>query len=174
MTAQAGLVVRDLTVRYGGHVAVRDVSIEAPLGRLTGLIGPNGAGKTTIFNACSGLLRPAHGHVELLGADVTSAPPAARARRGLGRTFQRVEVASQMTVAENVAVGVEARHAGPNPFRQLWAGRRERANLKAMVDEALAVCGLEELSSRRVAELSTGQLRLVELARACSGGSCRA
>src|SRR5207248_10724575 len=84
---EPGLAVRDLTVRYGGHVAVRDTTLEAPLGRITGLIGPNGAGKTTIFNACSGLLRPNGGSVELFGHDVTAASPAARARMGLGRTF---------------------------------------------------------------------------------------
>ncbi|MGH9267344.1 MAG: ATP-binding cassette domain-containing protein, partial [Acidimicrobiales bacterium] len=70
-TSSAGLEVRDLCVRYGGNVAVDGVSLSAPLGRPTGLIGPNGAGKTTTFNACSGLLRPASGHVLLFDHDVT-------------------------------------------------------------------------------------------------------
>jgi ABC-type branched-subunit amino acid transport system ATPase component len=169
-SSRPGLAVHDLTVCYGGNVAVRDVSLACPLGRLTGLIGPNGAGKTTIFNACSGLLRAAGGSIDLFGADVTSASPAARARRGLGRTFQRVELVSQMTVAENIGVGVEARNAGRNPFRQWWAGRRERAEMAAAVDEAVALCHLGDLAGRQVAELSTGQLRLVELARAYAGG----
>src|SRR6266516_3319194 len=83
----AGLTVEDLTIRYGGNVAVSGFSLAAPLGRVTGLIGPNGAGKTTTFNACSGLLRPSHGQVTLGGVDITASPTQHRAQLGLGRTF---------------------------------------------------------------------------------------
>src|SRR6267143_2122736 len=100
--APAGLAVEDLTIRYGGNVAVSGLSLDAPLGRVTGLIGPNGAGKTTTFNACSGLLRPSTGRVLLFGADVTHVAPPARARLGLGRSFQRMELFDSMTVEENV------------------------------------------------------------------------
>ncbi|MDQ1492488.1 MAG: hypothetical protein QOJ23_5002, partial [Actinomycetota bacterium] len=79
-----GLEVVDLTVRYGGHLALDHITLQAPIGRLTGLIGPNGAGKTTTFNACSGLLRPSTGRVLLRGNDVTRRGPAARARFGIG------------------------------------------------------------------------------------------
>src|SRR4051812_27124069 len=103
------LVVRDLKVAFGGNVAVRGMSLRAPVGRITGLIGPNGAGKTTTFNACSGLLRPAAGTVELFGGDVTRSGAAARARLGLGRTFQKVEICTTMSVRANVALGLEAR-----------------------------------------------------------------
>ena len=82
------LEIVDVSVAYGGHKAVSNVSLQAPLGRITGLIGPNGAGKTTTFNACSGLLRPTTGSVRLDDHDITHRPPAARARMGLGRTFQ--------------------------------------------------------------------------------------
>jgi len=162
----AGLEAEGLTMRFGGHVAVNDLSFAAPLGRITGLIGPNGAGKTTTFNACSGLLAPSAGHVHLFGHDVTRLGTAARARRGLGRTFQRMELFDAMTVAENVTVGREAGLAGASPLRQVFSRRSERVSVSEAVDEALEVCGLTSLADRRVAALSTGQRRLVELARA--------
>ena len=169
MTAAQSLEVQGLSVRYGGHLAVDDVTLSASVGRLTGLIGPNGAGKTTIFNACSGLLRPSEGRVLLFGEDVTRRSPAARAHRGLGRTFQRMELFNSMTVAENIAVGREAGLAGSNPFRQLAGGRKEGQVVRAAVDEALEICGIGDLARRPAGVLSTGQRRLVELARAYVG-----
>jgi ABC-type branched-subunit amino acid transport system ATPase component len=166
----AGLVVSGLTVRFGGHTAVDGLDLEAPPGRLTGLIGPNGAGKTTTFNACTGLLRPTAGAVRFHGRDVTSVGPAARARLGLGRTFQRMELWGSMTVAENVGLGVEAGLAGANPLRHLIPRRRERADRRRRVDEALARCGLGDIAGRPAAALSTGQRRLLELARATACG----
>ena len=165
-----GLEVRDLSVRYGGNVAVAGVSLSAPMGRLTGLIGPNGAGKTTTFNACSGLLRPATGHVLLDGHDVTRLGPARRARRGLGRTFQRMELFTSMTVAENVALGREAGLGGSNPLRQFVASRQQRSSIRTATNEALELCGIGDLAGEPVEILSTGQRRLVELARVMAGG----
>jgi ABC-type branched-subunit amino acid transport system ATPase component len=167
--APTGIEVRTLSVRYGGHLAVDGANLTAPVGRLTGLIGPNGAGKTTIFNACSGLLRPSDGRVLLFGEDVTRRSPAARARRGLGRTFQRMELFGSMTVTENITVGREAGLAGSNPLRQLTGGRRERRAVATAVEEALEVCGIGDLADRPAGALSTGQRRLVELARAYAG-----
>jgi ABC-type branched-subunit amino acid transport system ATPase component len=168
-TDARALEVVDLSVRYGGNLAVDHVTITAPVARLTGLIGPNGAGKTTTFNACSGLLRPTTGQVRLFGEDVTHRSPAARARRGLGRTFQRMELFTSMTVAENVALGREAGLAGSNPLRQLAGSRRTAAALRHTVDEALELCGIADLASRPAGTLSTGQRRLAELARAYAG-----
>src|SRR5438270_12243594 len=99
-----GLTVRDVTVRFGGLVALDHVSLEAPIGRITGLIGPNGAGKTTMFNVCGGFLRPEQGSVELNGAELTGLSPASRARLGIGRTFQRLQIFRSMTVREHTAV----------------------------------------------------------------------
>ncbi len=164
-----GLEVVDLSVRYGGNLALDRVSLTAPVGRLTGLIGPNGAGKTTTFNVCSGLLRPAAGRVIFRGEDVSGRSPAARARRGIGRTFQRMELFNSMTVAENVALGREAGLAGSNPFRQLIGTRRTAAAVRDAVDEALEVCGIVDLASQPAGSLSTGQRRSVELARAYAG-----
>ena len=89
-------------------------------GRITGLIGPNGAGKTSFFNACSGLVPVAEGSVALDGQDLTGDPPAQRAQRGLGRTFQRMELFNSLTVRENVALAHEAGLAGSNPLRHLF------------------------------------------------------
>jgi ABC-type branched-subunit amino acid transport system ATPase component len=166
----SGLDIVDLSVRYEGHLAVNGVSLSAPMGRLTGLIGPNGAGKTTIFNACGGLLRPSGGRVVLFGTDVTRLSAAARARRGLGRTFQRMELFTSMTVAENVALGPEARLAGSNPLWQQISTRRQRARVRTATEEALEVCDIGELADSTVERLPTGQRRLVELARVHAGG----
>jgi ABC-type branched-subunit amino acid transport system ATPase component len=165
----SGLDVVDLSVRYEGHLAVNDLTLSAPMGRLTGLIGPNGAGKTTTFNACNGLLRPSAGRIMLFGADVTHQSAAARARRGLGRTFQRMELFTSMTVAENVTLAPEARLAGWNPLLQQFSTRRQRATLRAATAEALDVCGISELADSTVDGLPTGQRRLVELARIHAG-----
>ena len=121
-----GLEVRDLKVRFGGHLAVDDASLEAPMGRITGLIGPNGAGKTTTFNACSGLLRPSAGQILLKDEDISSRPPALRARLGLGRTFQRMQLFDSMTVAENISLGREAELAGGNFLTQILSKPGDR------------------------------------------------
>jgi ABC-type branched-subunit amino acid transport system ATPase component len=170
VTATVGLEVSDLTIRYGGTVAVDGVSLEAPLGRVTGLIGPNGAGKTTTFNACSGLLRPSRGHIRLKGREVTRWGPAARGRLGLGRTFQRMELFPSMTVRENVALGREARLAGTRPWYQLVSSPLQRRSIASSTDSALELCGLAGLADAKVGPLPTGQKRLVELARSFAGG----
>ncbi|MDQ1518437.1 MAG: hypothetical protein QOE80_4267 [Actinomycetota bacterium] len=166
---QAGLVVDGIEVRYGGLVAVQGVSLTAPEGRITGLIGPNGAGKTTIFNALSGLVAPFAGSVALFGADIIRLSPAARAQRGLGRTFQRMELFDSLTVFDNVALGREAGLAGRNPLRHLIGRPGDRDAAQQAAQEALRLCGLDDLAGRRAGSLSTGQRRLVELARTVAG-----
>lgn len=165
-----GLEVRRLTVQFGGNVAVDQADLTAPLGRVTGLIGPNGAGKTTTFNACSGLLRPAGGSVRLFGRNMTRRSPAYRARAGLGRTFQRVEVCGAMTVRENVALGLECRLAGRDPWRQIFRHRSDHHRVREATEEALELCDLTSITDVPLAVLPTGQRRLVELARVLTGG----
>jgi ABC-type branched-subunit amino acid transport system ATPase component len=165
-----GLVISDIVVRYGGHTAVNGISLAAPRGRITGLIGPNGAGKTTTFNACSGLLKPTSGHVSLFGDDVTHMSPQRRAQRGLGRTFQRMELFDSLSVRENVSLGREAGMAGSKPWRHLRGTRSDSVTVADAVSDAMEMCGITELASRRPADLSTGQRRLVELARCVAGG----
>jgi ABC-type branched-subunit amino acid transport system ATPase component len=168
--SEPGVAISELTVAFGGNVAVASVTMAAPMGRITGLIGPNGAGKTTTFNACSGLVQPRSGTVRLFGREVTKAGPAERARLGLGRTFQRVEVCSEMSVRDNVLVGAEARVAAASPLRQLVASRRGQRALELAVDDALERCGIASLADAPMASLSTGRRRLVELARVVASG----
>lgn len=165
-----GLDIESLSVAYGGNKAISDVTLHAPLGRITGLIGPNGAGKTTTFNACSGLLRPTSGTVRLFGEDVHHRSAAERARLGLGRTFQRMELVNAMSVEVNVSLGAECRLVGRNAVRQLFSSAAERRAIDDATAEALDLCELTELTSRTVGTLSTGQRRLVELARVIAGG----
>jgi ABC-type branched-subunit amino acid transport system ATPase component len=165
-----GLAVKDLSVAYQGVPAATGVQLAAPLGCITGLIGPNGAGKTTVFNAVSGLVRPSGGSIAMFGADATHLSPSRRARLGLGRTFQIVEVCNQMTVRENVSLGLEARLVGGSALRHLRVSRSERQALQEKTWQALDTCGITGLESQPVASLSTGQRRLVELARVVAGG----
>ena len=151
------LEVGGVTVRFGGNIAVDDVSLTADAGRVTGLIGPNGAGKTTLFNVIGGLLRPNAGRVLLDGADVTGQPTHARARAGLARTFQRLELFGVLTARANVGVAADlARRRGHHHGRtpdEVAAGLLARVGLTAVADV-------------RADQLPTGQARLVELARA--------
>jgi ABC-type branched-subunit amino acid transport system ATPase component len=164
-----GLTVSALSVKYGGLAAVDGVSLTAPTGRLTALIGPNGAGKTTTFNALCGLVKPSSGTVSFNGENIGRLTPPARAQRGLGRTFQRMELFDSLTVADNIALGREAGMAASRPLRHLLSSRAERAAIAAAAAEAIELCGLGPLASRRAGALSTGQRRLVELARATAG-----
>jgi len=168
-TPAAGLDLAHVTVRYGGHLAVNDVSLTAPVGRITGLIGPNGAGKTTLFNVASGLVRPAGGTPRLHGADMSTLDPAARARQGLGRTFQKMELFDSLTTIQNVSLGREAGQAGRRPWRHVAETRRERHSRDAATEQAMALTGIADLADRPVAALSTGQRRLAELARCLAG-----
>ncbi|MGH8973495.1 MAG: ATP-binding cassette domain-containing protein [Acidimicrobiia bacterium] len=165
---EAGLVARDIVVRFGGVVALDGFSLAVPPGRITGLIGPNGAGKTTMFNVCSGFQRPDQGDVLLDGVDVTREPPPTRARRGLARTFQQLSLFGSMTVRQNVALAAESREVSANPLSQLGvlSSRRRRAEVDGVVDELLELTGLSVVADRSAHALSTGQARLVELARA--------
>lgn len=164
-----GLRAEHLRVEFGGLVAVEDLDVAAAPARITGLIGPNGAGKTTMFNACSGLLRPTRGRVLLHGEDLTALAPAARARRGLGRTFQRMELFGSLTARENVALGREAGLAGGRILRQVLPRRPDRDLVTHATSEALRCCQIESLADRAVGSLGTGQRRLVELARVLAG-----
>lgn len=164
-----GLRVEALTVTYRGVTAVEKLTFSAPTNSITGMIGPNGAGKTTSFNACSGLVKATTGKIMLHGEDVSHLAPAARARRGLGRTFQRVELFDSMSVRENVALGYEGSLAGRNPLRHLASSRLQQRAVAAACDQAIELCGLSSLADARAGDISTGQRRLVELARVLAG-----
>jgi branched-chain amino acid transport system ATP-binding protein len=152
----AQLAVEGVTVRFGGNVAVDDVSLTAEPGLVTAVIGPNGAGKTTLFNAINGLLRPNRGRIRLDDRNLTRLAPHRRARLGLARTFQRLELFSALTVYENVQVATDIRRG--------W-GRGDRSGHDEVL-ELIDRVGLHERARARVDQLPTGQARLVELARA--------
>jgi ABC-type branched-subunit amino acid transport system ATPase component len=160
------LRLEEITVRFGGRVAVNSVSLHAAAGTITGLIGPNGAGKTTTFNACTGVLRPDQGQVFLGDRRLNGMSTSARAAAGLGRTFQRMELFDSLTVAENVSMGPEGMFSARRLWGQFMASRGERAEVARRTAMALERCDLDRASDRRVGDLSTGQRRLVELARA--------
>jgi ABC-type branched-subunit amino acid transport system ATPase component len=163
------VAAESVTVQYGGVIALSEVSIEAATGTITGLIGPNGAGKTTLFNACTGYVIPRSGRVILGGHDVTRRGIPTRARGGIGRTFQRMELCDSLTVRDNVLMGAEGVQAGANPWRHAIARRGDLARARADAEEAIGLCGLDDLSEEKVATLSTGRRRLVELARTLAG-----
>lgn len=113
------LETRNLTIRFGGHVAVNDVSCRFEPGTLTAIVGPNGAGKTTYFNLISGQLRPAGGSVHLDGQELTRLPASARARLGVGRAFQLTNLFPNLSVLENVRLAVQARRSSARGLH-LW------------------------------------------------------
>jgi ABC-type branched-subunit amino acid transport system ATPase component len=164
-----GLAAQNVVVRFGGLTALSGVTVHAPPGRITGLIGPNGAGKTTLFNVCCGFQKADEGTVTLEGRDLTSLSAAERARLGLGRTFQRMELFGSLTVRENLELAAESAHIGDDPLTQLGlAGSTPsvRNEIRATADELLREIGLLPIADRLASEISTGQGRLVELARA--------
>jgi ABC-type branched-subunit amino acid transport system ATPase component/branched-subunit amino acid ABC-type transport system permease component len=163
------LEVEELRVRFGGLVAVDGLHLVAPPSRITGLIGPNGAGKTTVFNACSGLVSPSAGKVRLSGHDVTRFSAARRARSGIGRTFQQMELFDSLSVLDNVLVGFEASRAGGYPHSQVVSKRGDRRAGLALARSMIDLCGLAGVEHIQAGSLSTGQRRLVELARCLAG-----
>ncbi len=163
------LVVRDVTVAYGGLRALDDASLHVDEGRCVALIGPNGAGKTTLFDAVTGIAFPSSGHVELFGRNVDGWPLHRRARLGVGRTFQRLELFGSLSVMDNVIVAIEAgTRAGGLAAEVLGRpgaiGVRQRAERRAA--ELLELTGLGELAGARAGELPMGHARTLELARA--------
>ena len=156
---QAALSAHDVTVRFGGLLALNAVTLAVPPGRIVGLIGPNGAGKTTMFNVLTGLHAPTSGSVTYRGADITRWPPHRRGRAGMARTFQRLALFTRLSVHDNLAASWESSHAG-------GVLGRDRARRRQCVAEVLDLLHLGPIADRVAGELSTGQGRMVELGRA--------
>jgi len=150
------LRIEDVSVHFGGVTAVDSARFEVEEGTITGLIGPNGAGKTTCFNVVTGLQKPSSGRVIFDERDVTGLPVNRRARRGIGRTFQRLEAFGSLTVHENVRAALDIHHG-------IRGWRRSTA---AGAHELLERVGISRYAGHRADSVPTGTARLLEVARA--------
>lgn len=165
------LAVRDLSVRYGGVLALSSVSFDVPAGSVVGLIGPNGAGKTTCIDALSGFTAPsrtdrAAPQIVFRNASLDGCSAHERARRGFARTFQSLELFDDLTVRENLLVAVSTPTLWSTLTDALWPKR----HVASEIDETLALVGLSELAAERPRDLSNGQRHLVAVARALVSG----
>lgn len=155
--SETALSVEGLTVRYGGFVALEDVSLVVPGRAMTALIGPNGAGKTTCFNAVCGFVRPSAGSVSVDGRALRLGDPHVVWERGIARTFQRLELFWTLPVRDNLELA--------------WRRARRIGRQPRPVNELLAICGLEDVAERTTSTLPFGTCRVVELARALATGA---
>ncbi len=160
------LQVRDVAKRYGGIMAVDRVDLHVGRGEVVGVIGPNGAGKTTLFDIVSGFVTPDVGTIELSGHDITKASPHARAWRGLGRSFQAARLVPSLSVAENLALGLE-RHLEVRDHLasalHLPAVVRQEEDVAWSVGDLVELLGLGAYRDKLVRDLSTGTRRIVDL-----------
>jgi ABC-type branched-subunit amino acid transport system ATPase component len=164
----ASIELSGVSVRFGGIHALDNVSLAVPPRQIRGIIGPNGSGKSTLVNVASRVVDPAAGTVRLDGKDITGFPTHAASRLGIVRTFQRVELVGQLSVLENVMLGAAGE---PTPgvtalALRLPFVRARECELVERAQSALAFVGIERLANQRGNELSGGQMRLVEFARA--------
>ena len=165
------LAVRDVTMRFGGIVALDGVSFDIADGQIVGLIGPNGAGKTTLFNCVSRLYTPNSGDLLFEGTSIIRDTPHHVAALGIGHTFQNLALFPSMTVLQNVMVGVHARTGSDflsNALRLPWVAREERMMREAAM-EVIAFLELEGVAAHLAVGLPFGTLKRVELARALAG-----
>ncbi len=159
--AAAALETRDLSISFGGHVAVNGVSCAFRPGSLTAIVGPNGAGKTTYFNLISGQLKATAGQVLLAGRDITALAASQRARCGLGRAFQLTNLFPNLTVHENVRLAVQSRWRAGLDLVRIWSRHTE---LMEEADEVLAQVGLSARRELRAGVLPHGDQRKLEVA----------
>jgi branched-chain amino acid transport system ATP-binding protein len=164
--SDALLVTKGVTKSFGGVVAVREVELSVYRGESIGLVGPNGAGKTTLFNCICGQLRPDSGSVTFNGTALERKPPYVRARLGIGRTYQRIEVFPELTVHEHLMVAERSRRGDGRIWKDLCNRSKSRPMELEWVDEVLSLVGLQDVRTTPVSALSLGLCRLVELARA--------
>jgi branched-chain amino acid transport system ATP-binding protein len=166
------LSVRGIGIRFGGIVALHEVSFDIAPGHILGLIGPNGAGKTTLFNCVSRLYVPDSGDILFEGASILGEPAHRIGRIGITRTFQNLALFRTMSVIDNIRVGAHGRSRSDfvsDALRLPWVRREEEAT-DASVAGLLADLGLDDVAHRVVADLPTGTQKRVELARALAGG----
>lgn len=151
------LEVRDVVMQFGGITAVNHASLTVEAGKVQGLIGPNGAGKTTTFNIISGLQEPTSGTILLDDEDVTNLSVHGRARRGVARTFQRLEVFGSLSVRDNIRTAIE--------IHRSWSGIKDRP-VRQQTEELIDLVGVRDYADQRADSIPTGVARLTELGRA--------
>jgi branched-chain amino acid transport system ATP-binding protein len=155
------LSVEHVDVNFGGNHALSAVDLDVAAGQITGLIGPNGAGKTTLFNVIMGVFAPARGRIVLDGHDISRLDTHKRARLGMARTFQRLELFTDLSVRDNLRVAGE--------IRNTWSGfgrKHRRIDVRRETDRVLELVGLSNLADAEVSEIPTGTARVVEVGRA--------
>lgn len=169
--AAHALLGREIALSFGGIKVLQGLSMEFRPGEITGLIGPNGAGKTSLFNCLTGAYRPQGGSISHGGAELRGLSPAQRAERGIVRSFQTVALCPDLTVAENVMMGLARnfRSGWLEAFLPLPRGARERAEMRARAIAALEDFGLAQTADLLPEQLPPGNQRLVEIARAIVG-----
>jgi branched-chain amino acid transport system ATP-binding protein len=160
------LRARGVRKRFAGIVALGGIDVDVDEGERIGLIGPNGAGKTTLFNCLLGVLRCDGGTVELAGEDVTRLPVHQRARRGIGRTFQRIELFPDSTVRDHLLIADRVQRRSGRLWKDLVGLGRPRPDEIARCDEVLELLGMGDLADAPIERLTLGQGRLVEVGRA--------
>jgi branched-chain amino acid transport system ATP-binding protein len=166
---RTGLVARGLSVRFGGVNALEDVDLEVARTEIVGLVGPNGAGKSTVINCLGGQLTPASGSVTLDGVHLDAMAPFRRARLGVARTFQRIEVFPELSVRQHLFVALRARRPQGARWSELVDRGRPNHDEAVQIDQTLALVGLVERGDVAVGRLPLGECRLVELGRALVG-----
>ena len=159
------LEARRISKHFGSLRAVEEVSLSVAPGECRAIIGPNGAGKTTFFNLITGFFPPSQGEILLDGEVITRLPVAARVARGMARTFQVTEVFPELTVRENIRVGVES---ATGLRTRMWLRAADRSRVCAAIEEVLVLTGLTAKADRLVGELAHGDQRAAEIAAALS------
>jgi len=165
MTSSTVLVAEHVTMKFGGNRALSDVTIDARSGEITGLIGPNGAGKTTLFNVITGMLTPSAGRIVFDGREVSRLDTHKRARLGMARTFQRLELFTDLSIRDNLRVAAEIRNSWGG-FSPRGRRRSERVNVPLETERVLDLIGLTARADAEVSTIPTGTARVVELGRA--------
>jgi branched-chain amino acid transport system ATP-binding protein len=160
------LEANEITKTFAGITALDQVSLDVEPGEIVGLIGPNGAGKTTFFNCLLGMLKPDRGSVRFDGHDLTRVPTHRRARLGIGRTFQRIELFAEMTPREHLLVAERVRRGDGALWKDLIGRGRPKADELRRVEETIALLGLDDIADRPIEALSLGRGRIVEVGRA--------
>ena len=161
MLAMSILSLSGISLAFGDHKVLQNISFDIIEGQVVGLIGPNGSGKTTLFNVISGFLEPTGGNITFKGENITRLGPSVRAQRGIGRVFQNFGIFREMTLLENVQVALEA------------LPRERRADLgdvRKVAKETLEMVGLADHAGKKAGSLSGGQMRLLEIARTLRSG----